>query len=336
MSIFKVVIIKGDEIMDKNIYLFYGFNGEYVLNPLYKEMIKRGYNCVEIDTAYEKDIKGKLDTLKGKDVILVTCAHVFFDKQNLKDIYPIYPDSISVLEVIDYLKPVKKIYYPHDIMDGFTHIDKDYFSLFDCYLSPLPCNAHGNRYCPVIDVGWIKKNKIMSTRSNSGKNIKINHGLGFFEFYREDLESMYNTFQKIWNFNAKVKLPSGQLYRDDYEKFFKNKNIVLYEDNANIYDLIDESDIVITNAVTAVSIEASLSGRKVINIYDENTRISLDYQKKLILGFPNVSIKTPDEAVSYITDMVNSGEVISSGKDIMNPFDMEKTIKIITGELNVK
>lgn len=149
-------------------YLFYGFNGEYVLNPVYKEMIKRGYSCVEIDTAYELDQKGKLDTLKGKQVVLVTCAHVFFDKLNINMIYPTYPDSYSVLEVMDYLKPVRSIYYPHDLMDGFSHADKDYFSLFDYYLSPLPVNAHGNRYCPVVNVGWVKKNKIMRKRENKG------------------------------------------------------------------------------------------------------------------------------------------------------------------------
>ncbi len=318
--------------MNKNFtYLFYGFNGEYVLNPVYKEMIKRGYTCLEIDTAYELDQKGKLDTLKGKQVVLVTCAHVFFDKLNINNIYPDYPDSISVLEVMDYLKPVRSIYYPHDLMDGFTHVDKDYFSLFDCYLSPLPVNAHGNRFCPVINVGWIKKNKIMSKRENGGGNLQINHGVGYFQYYKNNLDNMYNVFHDLWNLGVSLKLPHGLLNRHNIESYFSSKNIKLYRDDANIYDLIDDSDIVITNADTAVTIEASLSGRKVINIFDENANIPYEYQANLLQGLPNVDIMTCQKAVAYIKDLLLNNTIITSHEDLMKPFDMEKVINIIVG-----
>lgn len=190
------------------VYLFFGIIDEYVLNPLYVEMKQRGYNCIELDIAKEKSPKKIIENLKSDyagRIVFITSAHLFLDKKNMDLQRRFYDEVLSPLEIIDYLKPIKNIYYPHDLMDGFTHYDRRWFSLFDVYLSPLPVNAHGGNFCEVVNVGWIKKNRPTPPVRDGIPSFGHAFSESLF-YYAKGGDYFYKTFKKIWDLGVKVKL----------------------------------------------------------------------------------------------------------------------------------
>lgn len=310
------------------LYLFFGDNGEYVLHPLYLEMQKRGYNCEEIDLFSAKSPKNKLDMIKSdykNDTVLVTCAHCFLDKKNMEAESRFYDQTFSALEIIDYLRPVKNIYYPHDLLDGFTHYDRRWFSFFDIYLSPLPVNAHGGAFCKIADVGWIKKYR--ATPSSAGMPVSFAHAFSETMFYtNKGNEYFYRTFEPIWSQGAKVKLFHNHT-EEGFKKILDEKKVSYYDPSINIFDLIDENPVVITNSQTSVNVEASLSGRMVINLLDGVYDGAI--QRASLFGLPNLLCASIAEAAEIMKDIKKGKREILAGEDVMRSFDYDAAIKLI-------
>lgn len=311
--------------MKNKVYLFFGVGGEYCLQPLFLEMKKRDYQCVEIDLSRCNDTLNILKNLKGKEVVFITSAHLFLNESNLALEGQLLKDSMSPLAIIDYLKPVKKVYYTHDIQDGFKHFDRLHFSLFDLWLSTLPVNAHGLRYAEIIDVGWINKRE-STPKYNRGDDIKFAHSMSELVYYRsKGIDFFYNKFKDVWAEGIGVSLYRG--YDEDLSKILKKNSVNILDCNKNIFTMINEYPVIITNSVSGVNIEASLSGRMVINLLDGVQ--SESYQRSQIGGLPNVHIVTIPEAVEMIK-AIKKGEMdIAVGENILKPFDMELAIKKI-------
>lgn len=310
------------------IYLFFGLASEYVLNPLYKYMTNLGYKCIELDLKQNKDWYKTIKSISNEEIVLITSAHLFFDSINLEHIY--YKDRvISVLELIDYLRPVKKIYYPHDLANPILDYELKFMSLFDVILTPLKYLGYLERYSKVVEVGWIKKTKILDKNNiSSNEEVDIVFTFSNMSYFMEmGLEEMYQFWKPIFDFRVKVKLPYWQ-GSEILKNYLIKKDVQMYPSTINIFDLFEKSNLIITNGDTSVNIEASLSGIPTLNIIDDS--IPSYNQKKMFACLPQLKVVSIDEGKNYLQKVISGQEKVKFGKDFLEPFNYKKAVKAIT------
>src|SRR3989344_7121413 len=141
----------------KTTYLFYGFGAEYVLHPVYEEMKKQEKNCLEVDALVVRDSRKLINALQKKDVVLVTSAHLLLDRKSFTDFYPTKNIFYGVAEIISLVKPIKTIFFPHDLTEPLIQYEIQYLNQLDLFLSPIePFTSIYSQYVPTEEVGWIK------------------------------------------------------------------------------------------------------------------------------------------------------------------------------------
>lgn len=313
-----------------NTFLFFGDSQEYVLHPLYRKMKEMGYDCVEIDLQKTDDCMGTVRSLQGQPVVLLTSAHLFKDEPYCRQVMQVSHPVVSALEVMELLRPVRSVYYPHDLNDGMQHYDRYWFSLFDLFLSPLPTNAHARRFCrEYAEVGWIKKDRTILPGHKEGP-VVVGHAFsGMTYYWKMGLDKMYDFYAPIWEQGAKVKMYDSA-YAPMFNDFLDQKSVARYDHTCNIYDLIEESSVVVTTGPTSVSVEAALAGRMVLNVLDGSCPEA--EQRSLAAGLPNTRVCSVEEAASAIRRMKAGKEPVFCGKEIMKPFDYEKAVQYIVGK----
>ena len=90
---------------------------------------------------------------------------------------------------------------------------------------------------------------------------------GMTYYWKMGLDKMYDFYAPIWEQGAKVKMYDSA-YAPMFNDFLDQKSIARYDHTCNIYDLIEESSVVVTTGPTSVSVEAALAGRMVLNVLD--------------------------------------------------------------------
>lgn len=313
--------------MSKTNYLFFGFAGEYVLQPLCQYMQQQGFNCTEIDLASAKNIKNTLKSLKQQPVVFVNSAHVFFDAENFQVSYQYVGEIISPLEVIDYLQPVRSVYLPHDLTDLFHKDELPWLSLFDYLLVPV-----SHPYClqlyhtDIVNVGWIKRNKAV-VPVNEKNALSVGLALSEFEYYRRlGPEKTYDMWSSVLQHNVVVKFPHWK-GAEIFEDYFRKKNVTIFPHAANISDFIDSHGIVLTNSLSSVNSEAAFAGRKVINVLD---RVHGDPQTEL-RHLPNICFMDIETCSRYLSCIHQErDEAMSLTLPQVKPFNFELATKVIT------
>lgn len=312
--------------MNKPIYLFFGDGGEYTLHPLYQHMQQQGFHCEEIDLKNSPDPCAEICRLKGENIVFLTSAHPFKSRRIKEQTYHTdLANTLTAIEIMRYLKPVKSVFYPHDLNDGMNNYDARWFSLFDLFLSPLPTNAHARRFCKEYAVvGWIKKEHTTPKLTGS---IKAAHAFSETSYYyRNGMDLMYETFSPVWQQDVKVKMYNDWI-ADPLNQYLESKGISYYDPACNIYQLIDENQIVITDGGSSVNIEASLAGRMVINLLIP--AYSEDQAKELLTGLPNAVALKPEDAAQLLSDIRSGKKPLLAGEEIMKPFDYSLAVKSI-------
>ncbi|MCM3128280.1 hypothetical protein ACFQ3J_18330 [Paenibacillus provencensis] len=303
--------------MDDRIYLFFGYSSEYVLNPLYTEMCKMGYRCVEIEMSSHKDIRSTVKSIKGQEIVLITSAHLFYDAHNFEKTFNYrHSEWTHCLELIEFLNPIKKVYYPHDLTSPLTEWDVDYISLFDLFLSPLPYLDHFNRYLRTVEVGWIKKRSLSVNTGNKNQLTHLFSNINFFE--RMDFKDFYKYWAPLYDLGVGVKLPKWQS-SNVLEQKLHSCGVRIVPSSSNIFEIIENSSVVVTNGTSSVNIEAALCGKHVVNIWDGVS--SLQEHRKSFNGLPQIKILPFLDAVSYIREIKNAQEELDKFEDILKPFD---------------
>ncbi|WP_138755894.1 hypothetical protein [Paenibacillus sinopodophylli] len=306
-------------------YIFFGISSEYVLNPLYRYMKDKGYSCVEITNNTSKNIREDMLRFKNDNVVLITSAHVFLDYDYYKRVYDYSINGLTtVLEAIDILKPVKTVHYPHDLATLMHNNDLPWLkSIFELILFPLDGYAHLS--CEgrdVYNVGWIKKVKNIG---DGNKNI-VYHGLSDFGYYK-DVNFALKTFSPVWNEGAIVKLPDIGDYME-YVSNLKASHVNLTNSERNIFELIDHGEIMITNGLTSVNIESSLSGRFTINMLDGCFAES--EHRRHFEGLPNLKMLSISDTALLLKDYRKGNFVPKKGENLLKSFDFEMATKLIT------
>lgn len=329
-------------MVDNRLYFFSGCGGEYVLHPIYNELLKNGYDALELTDQNSSDTYELLDKARysKKDIIYLTSHHLFLN-QHYYNLYQkndknSFKNIISGMAIKDYLNPKKSIFYPHDLLDGLTHTDRFYFKFFNLYLSPYHhLMQEVKRYCPnVEEVGWIKK-KEQTKELNEKEPNDISFGMclthpGAYWTKEKGFSKYKDKFSIIWNKckeNLHIRMINDHL--DNGKEFFcKEENLILDPLEESIFDFIDRHDIIITHGGSGVAMEAALSGRMVFAITDCGSE-KLEKARAKWLGLPNTHLVTIKECAKYCEKILAGKEKVEKGKDLMKPFDMEKTIRLI-------
>lgn len=314
------------------IYLFYGGGSEYTLSPLADYIRKKGNEVLEID--FEKlEVKEILDILKSiksKHIVFLTSGHLFFDSKNYSMLLK-EKEVMSPLEIMDYLKPIKSIFYPHDI-ECFLHPSEiKWIDLFDIIMLPFKNNQYyeiKNINSNTYDMGWIKKKKycFKSIKNKIHKNI---HNIAYFpsNFFYNINKYGYEGFAKLIyeNFpndkNIKIKLFDGK--EADFLKNIINKyDIEVLDNNITVFDSCSES-VIIGNGISSIIFEAAYSGIPVISIMDGAE--TDEYYSKKLLNFNNVYSAKYNE----ISDLLKNREMVI-GEEILKPFNFELAYELIS------
>lgn len=301
----------------KPLFLFFGFAAEYTLNPLYEYMRNEGDNCVEIDMFTCPDVERALTSLIGKKIVFITSAHLMFDEMNFSHHYSHSGKIISPLQVISTLNPLASIYYPHDLSEPIKNEELPYLHLFDIFLSPLSNLDYLNQYLPVLQVGWIKFNKntqqITPINFNPLKSV-------FFPAYQvhanRGVDYFYEKHKPIFDAGIAVKFPywNGS---EKFENFLLERNAIVYPSIYNSIQIMEENNLIFTQALSSTGLEASRLGKKVVYIKDSeldysDPEIEFSAEKNIIF------VDSPAIAACINPDSVPSGHLT------LDSFNFEK------------
>lgn len=317
---------------DKVTYLFFGFAAEYVLHPLYQHMQEKGHLCVELDLYSAQNPMEILSSLKDKPVVFINSAHLFFDKENFKTSYQHEGVMFSALEIMDYLRPLKSIYIPHDLTDFFHDDELPWIDLFDKLLMPMANFPYRFPATDIVNAGWIKRNQpVASIAAEHAKSIGF--AMSEFEYYRrQGTEKAYATWQPILNQTTSLKLPLWK-ESDHFEKYLSERQINIFPSAGNLSDFIDTHALILTNGLSSVNSEAAYAGRTVINMVDEE-RCSMAEVKNELSHLPNIQFMTIDECQNYLAELHSGKQAIPlSTTPLIKPFDFALAMEHIEVQL---
>ena len=269
-------------------------------------------------------MKKALIELNAKDNILITSAHTFLDETY--DYFQNTPVNLSVLEAIDILKPIKSVYYPHDLATLVHEFDIPWInSIFDIILFPFDGYAHlACNGKPIYNVGWIKK----IHKTGSGTKFRVGHGISDIYYYEKiGLDYIYETFKTVWDQGIIIKTSLPEHW-DQYRSYFEKKNVKYIDPSKSIFELIDSCEIMLTNSLTSVNIESSLSGRFTINMLDGI--FNLSEHEKYFKGLPNLKIMSINDTAELLRDYFNGNYIPSQGEDVLKQFNFKLAVDIIT------
>jgi hypothetical protein len=286
-------------------------------------MKEHDYNCVEITPDTCNDMKGALLNLKTKNSIFITSAHTFLD--GTYEYFQNTPINLSALEAIEILKPVKSVYYPHDLATLVHEFDVPWInSIFDIILFPLDGYVHlACNGKPVYNVGWIKK----LNKTGSGTRFRVGHAISDSYYYGKlGLDYLYSTFQSVWDQGIIIKSGVPDLW-EKQRTFFEQKNVKYIEPSKSIFELIDSCEIMLTNSLTSVNIESSLSGRFTVNMLDGVFDSS--EHEKYFKGLPNFKMMSIAETAELLRNYYEGNYIPLQGEDVLKQFDFKLAVELI-------
>ncbi len=309
----------------KTTFLFYGFGAEYVLHSLYEELLKRGEACIEIDALTTLDSRRLIKRLTAKPVVLLTSAHLLLDRKSFTDFYPTKSKFYSVLEIISLIKPLKTFFFPHDLTEPLIEYEEKYLNQLDLFLSPgEPFTTIFSQYVMTEEVGWIKykKNNSRPKKPNRSKQKNAIWFLSDFIIYiNMGKVAAYEFLSPILSQGISMKLPLWES-SEEFEKYFIEKGVKMYPARENAIELIQNHDITITNGLSSIIAESYYLGKTTVNIKERS-----HYGNKL----SHLENQFPD-LIFYenIVDFTLSEVPKKMRKPTLKPFDMKKTIELIT------
>ena len=312
------------------LYLFYGYGCEYSLAPLARHMKDKSYDVLELDLLYISNIYDILCTIKGRKIVFITSWHLFFDKNNFvffnKGVSS--ADVLSPLEIMDYVKPIKSIYYPHDLTNFLHEQEWSWLDLFDAVMVPYKNNDYYlmKRYTQVYDVGWIKKTDSIKMIERKNDKLHIVHfpsNLAYLMSFSP--AQYYEQWKPLFDTGAEVKFPLWSGF-DKYIKILEDNNVRIIDSGKTVFDMINECDIITTTGGSSVLYEAGLSGRPVISVLDG--AMAPEQYNEILPNYAWLYKLNVTAAAALINEVRSGGKVLYSGNDVLKPFDFDLAEKI--------
>ena len=279
------------------LFLFFGYGWEYTLHPLFEYMKAQGDDCVEIDMLAHPDVVGALRQLEGRPIVLLTSAHPLFDDKNFF-FYKTHRKVVSALHVISTLNPIASVYYPHDLKDPIKEEEIFYLPVFDLLLSPFSDMQKFDDILSVVQVGWIKRvpktERVMPEEFNPSREVFFT---GAYHYYlKQGMDKFYDEYRVLFDSGVACKLTKSH-ENEAFEKYLRERNVNVYPSQANSLHIMDENDIIFTQALSSVGLESCMLGKKVVYIRHGH----LDYKDPMVelKNAGNITfVNTPQEAAA--------------------------------------
>jgi hypothetical protein len=309
--------------MTDTVFLFYGFGSEYVLNLLYSEIKKRGYNCYEVDALNTRNSKTIIKSLIKRSVVFITSSHFLLDDVNFKDFYPSENKFYNVLQILALIKPKKSVYIPHDLTQPLINMENYFLNQFDLFLSPCePFTSIYSQYCNTEELGWIKYTKKSFEKNKIKKRGKAIWFVSDFILHMKmGKKKSFKLLSSVLKQGVAIKFPNWDQCKE-FEQYYGKMGAKVFSSTENSIDLINNHNIIITNGLSSIIAESYWLGKTTINItegsyYGEERT----YLKEL---FPNLIFieKTRDFKLSNI--------VIKKSDVKLAPFNTNRAIELIT------
>lgn len=285
VALLYMLVSERANIMDSktSLYLFYGYGSEYSLAPLADRMREQGYEVLEIDILITENVAVVLSSVKGRRIVFLTSWHLFFDKKNFNR-YTQCQNVLSPLEVMEYLSPLRSVFYPHDL-ECFLHASEvRWIDLFDMVLLPFKNNDYfqlKKLCCDVSVVGWIKKTdtKKIDTSVLDGKDAVYLPSNLTYMLGRHGIEDYVSILERFLPKTVAFKFARTEETKILNQMLSQKGYVVLCED-MSLFDFLDQVPFVIGNGISSIIYEASLSGKTTISVLD-GAQSDSEYLNKL-------------------------------------------------------
>ena len=317
-------------------YIFHGYGGENSLMPLVHFMENRDHQVLVIDDQkfpYERgELYHRLEEIKKQSsIVLISSAHVWFDEFNYHYFYGKDRNMISVIELIDFLKPAYSVFYPHD-MESFVHPSEiPWLDLFDMIMLPYAHNLYyrllgcGRR---VEVVGWMKKQRTVSPSIvlDSPVYSPVFFPSNIITFYEQlGAEGYADWFRRYTGPNIPLKMPAGDA---GITPILSKEGYQILDSSQSVYDVMAEHNLIIGSGHSSIIFEAAFSGIPVVSLLD-GVFPDEEYIKSLS-GIKGVYPLHPEQLLEFIKDINTRHILLESGPDILMPFDFERVYKYLT------
>lgn len=247
-------------------YVFWGYNSENVLDPLREAMHTQGHHCIVLpDNEKYPSKQAERDYLNSIEFVLITSSHFTRDQHIVADTFPELPSiHLSPLEIIGQCKPKKSIYYPHDLGSPLVLNEPMFAHYFDLILWPLPWYGYAPTHPNVQNVGWIKYAKTPIDRlDNYFYDLENIHCFFYSEIVanhrRYGVKKAVEKLQPIITHNIPIKLPVWPL-SNDFETALKASGATIIPAELNSFDIIQHSNLVLSNGLSSIISEAHYMG----------------------------------------------------------------------------
>ncbi len=323
--------------MKQTYYLIHGYGGENSLMPLADYLKAKGEQVLVIDDQkfpYERrEMFARLAKIREEyRIALISSAHIWFDEVNYMHYYGRDPQMISVLELLDFLKPEVSAYYPHD-MESFFH-DNELIALdrFDLVMLPYVSNLyyrlrHSCRR--VMVTGWIKKHTATELKVDAAA--PEYHAALFpsniISFYNElGPEGYADWFCKYIGKDIPIKMPAGDA---GVVPILTGKGYSFLDPSRSVYDVMNEYNIIIGSGHSSIIFESALSGIPTISLLDGVFPDETYLQS--YSGIKGVYPMHPEELTPFLEELNRSHRLLEAGPNLLQPFDFEGVYQFLSG-----
>lgn len=251
----------------KRLYLFFGYGSEYVLSSAAGYLAGKGEDVMEIDMLSCPDYKECIRKISGREIVFITSAHVWADSYIFEKFY--YKNNVvSALEVMDYLKPVKSYFYPHELGCFFHQSEKAWMDLFDGILLPFRNNDYyelSAQGLPVYEIGWIKKKKKFNYQTSTKQMILFAPSGVSDEIKAIGEKGIVSGMARYVDRSVKFKYPVWEGY-DELIAGLRGEGFTVLDSRAGLDDLLEETRLVIGNRDSSIIFEAANCGFPTVSL----------------------------------------------------------------------
>ncbi|WP_188890006.1 hypothetical protein [Paenibacillus radicis (ex Gao et al. 2016)] len=275
-----------------------GVDSEYVLANLCEDLRSKGYEVIEIDFGkFKGNVYEYLEEHLGGPIVYITSAHTNLSLRVASHIAPIfttlYPNYVSPLEMIAYLKPLVSMYIPHDLLTpyGDTNLNEYRFlDVFDYILAPYQAaeveRMIASKGTKVYEAGWIKyvsDYKHYRNTQESSEPIEMMLFVSMVEHLRTKygVNGFVDYLLPLLRSNVHIKLPVWKDIEIIEVALKEIQGVEVVSAQEDSISLIQRSHIVICNGASSIHAEATLLGKPTICLLDDEGITAEDQKKKL-------------------------------------------------------
>lgn len=321
--------------MGDKYFIFHGYGGENSLMPLAEYIQGKGHPVLVIDDQkfpYDRqELYDRLRTIMASyEIIFVTSAHLWFDEHNYCHFYGFDPNMISAIELLDFLKPARSAFYPHD-MECFMHTSETkWLDLFDLVMLPYKHNIYYKlkHLCRQVEVvGWIKKNQQVSLclDQNHPSYTPALFPSNIISFYDQlGAEGYADWFRRYIGPDIPIKMPAGDA---GVYPILAKEGFQFLEPSKSVYDAMDEYNLIIGSGHSSIIYEAAFSGIPVISLLDGV--FPDEVYLKSLSGIKGVYTVHPQELQDFLKNINSSRCPLAIGPAILDSFDFDRVYQYL-------